>query len=174
MSEPASYVYFIQSGDAGAIKIGVSNNVYKRLSLLQTGSSEKLTLIGCTHGDAALEKQMHVTLAAFRTRGEWFEPHPFVIDHINSFPRVIENLRFIPIRLKEPKNAFQAWRYSKRLTLEQVAVMIGVSHAQLCRIENGKSMPGWPLLKALHEVSDGVVTPNDFAAFMRDSKSEAA
>jgi hypothetical protein len=66
------YVYFIQAGSQGPIKIGVADDVEYRLSELQTGNAETLHIVGCVPGDGRLEKELHRRLASVRIRGEWF------------------------------------------------------------------------------------------------------
>jgi hypothetical protein len=55
------------------VKIGFAADVPRRLAQLQTGATEPLTLLavipGCT---MKLEKILHVRLAEYRERGEWF------------------------------------------------------------------------------------------------------
>lgn len=75
------YVYFIQGGEGGPIKIGTGNNLRVRLKHLQIGNPQKLRV---THKIAmpsrkeafALEKQLHAEFAVWRLEGEWFEPVP--------------------------------------------------------------------------------------------------
>ena len=43
----------------------------------------------------------------------------------------------------------RAWRKSNKLTLEQVALDIGIPLPTLCRIEQGKAMDGRTLLLVL-------------------------
>lgn len=69
-----SFVYFIQAGDDGPIKIGVAHDPEWRLQDLQIGSHQKLRLIGTVEGDKQLERAFHERLAHLRIRGEWFKP----------------------------------------------------------------------------------------------------
>ena len=73
LKQGISYVYFIQSEQTGAIKIGVSTSPKDRLATLQTGSSDNLCLLGSTPGDIALEKQLHLKFSRYSIGGEWFE-----------------------------------------------------------------------------------------------------
>lgn len=73
------FVYFIQEGKGnhGYIKIGVSNNVNKRLDSLQTGNPRKLTLMASIKCDTPnnayrLEKKLHKKFKSQCIRGEWF------------------------------------------------------------------------------------------------------
>lgn len=64
-------VYVIRSGRH--VKIGYTKNAPKsRLSYLQIGSAEKLTLVATIQGSPALEKRLHVHFADLRANGEWF------------------------------------------------------------------------------------------------------
>ena len=76
---PSAYVYFIQLGQSGPIKIGVANDVDSRLMTLQTANPSKLTAIakiGCKSKTDAymLEKDLHRKFSHLRQKGEWFNP----------------------------------------------------------------------------------------------------
>lgn len=73
------YVYFMQG--AGLVKIGVANDVGKRMRDLQCGSPILLSLIGFMVGDERHEKDLHVKFAHLRQHGEWF----LLNDEITSF-----------------------------------------------------------------------------------------
>lgn len=76
-----SDLYFIQSA-AGPIKIGVSNNVAKRLKGLQTSNPHKLTVLAIVRGGALMEFEYHQRFADHRLEGEWFDPHPDILAEI--------------------------------------------------------------------------------------------
>ncbi len=72
-------VYFIAENenknyDALRIKIGISKNVSKRLSQLQTGSPYKLKLMGWieSNNDKALERELHKKYSNYNSHLEWF------------------------------------------------------------------------------------------------------
>lgn len=67
------YLYFIQSYKNGAIKIGRSNDPFKRLKQLQTGNQEKLHLVFYIENMGEKEKYLHNYLKEFRINGEWFK-----------------------------------------------------------------------------------------------------
>lgn len=72
-----SYVYFIQRGSSGPIKIGKSTgNPKERLRELQISSPERLYLIGFIHG---VERDVHERFATLRISGEWFSPNEDLI-----------------------------------------------------------------------------------------------
>lgn len=72
------YVYFIQAGENGPVKIGVANSVERRLDQLQTGNHLKLTIlkkIKCLSKINAfyVESELHHEFRKYRIRGEWFK-----------------------------------------------------------------------------------------------------
>lgn len=66
-------IYFIQA-ENGLIKIGVSENVTRRLESLQAMSPLELELIGTCPGDYRAEGRLHERFREYATKGEWFEP----------------------------------------------------------------------------------------------------
>jgi hypothetical protein len=66
------FVYFIQAGENGPIKIGWSENPEMRLAQLQGAHHEDLSLLLTVNGDKALEGRLHFRLEQHRLRGEWF------------------------------------------------------------------------------------------------------
>jgi len=71
---PHTWLYFIQAGENGPIKIGVSEKPFVRLESLQTAHFEQLRLIGFAWAKLADERALHEHFAAHRIRGEWFTP----------------------------------------------------------------------------------------------------
>ena len=72
------YLYFIRAGNRGAIKIGIANNIERRVATLQTGNPFKLNVIALIPCDsrqhaAELEKQIHRFFVKQNIRGEWFQ-----------------------------------------------------------------------------------------------------
>jgi len=68
----ADYVYFIQSGSDGPVKIGRSIKPKRRLPQLQTGNPDELILRHVIPGDLAAEQRLHHRFEPARIRGEWF------------------------------------------------------------------------------------------------------
>lgn len=68
------FVYFIQAGLNGPIKIGWSANVKQRLAAAQVDNHEELILRAMTPGGPAIEERLHVVFEAAWIRGEWFRP----------------------------------------------------------------------------------------------------
>lgn len=69
-----AFLYFIQAGEEGPIKIGIAANVTKRLDMLQTGNPEKLRIVGLLECHDSLEKVLHGRFRDGHIRGEWFDP----------------------------------------------------------------------------------------------------
>lgn len=77
-----SWVYFVQAGSDGPIKIGVSADPVRRLHLLQTNHYAALSILGVIPGDQRLEAHLHVQFREWRIRDEWFEPVAELLDYI--------------------------------------------------------------------------------------------
>jgi hypothetical protein len=67
-------VYFIQAGDEGPIKIGISGSPVGRVSALQVSVAEKLRLLAHIPGGRPCEMALHKFYRRERIRGEWFRP----------------------------------------------------------------------------------------------------
>jgi len=84
------WIYFIQSGADGAIKIGYTEgSPYRRMKSIQCNSPQPLRLLGTKTAEskAALlsaEKRLHVAFATHHIHGEWFHPAPELLDYIAS------------------------------------------------------------------------------------------
>jgi hypothetical protein len=82
------YVYFLQAGEGGPIKIGFSaSSVERRLHGNQVGCPAPLTLLGVIEGDVQLERRFHVAFRSCALRGEWFKPHRRLISFIRTVAR---------------------------------------------------------------------------------------
>lgn len=71
----ATSVYLIGSRSGRPLKIGVSNNAARRLTMIQTGHPYRLRIIkswDAADGGAKAERRAHKALEAFRLSGEWF------------------------------------------------------------------------------------------------------
>jgi hypothetical protein len=65
------YVYFIQEGDAGNVKIGRAIDPVGRMATLQTGNPNHLTLIATIKGGDK-ERALHAKFKRYHINGEWF------------------------------------------------------------------------------------------------------
>lgn len=81
-----TYVYFLQSGDGGLIKIGKANDVKKRIAEIQRMSPVPLNvlcMIQCKNA-YQLESSIHNRFMRYRRHGEWFEPAKPICDFIKK------------------------------------------------------------------------------------------
>jgi hypothetical protein len=74
-----SWVYFVQRGTHGAIKIGSSDEPRGRLAALQSANDEELRLLLTVEGGEPLERVLHILCELDQKRGEWFHPNPLVL-----------------------------------------------------------------------------------------------
>jgi hypothetical protein len=84
-------VYFFRSGDR--VKIGISDRVQSRLYSVRTSCPEPVVLVWveeCRSRKAALhrERELHLSFAAYRLRGEWFQWCPEIDAHVNGPQRM--------------------------------------------------------------------------------------
>ena len=69
----STWVYFVEMGQDGPIKIGFSKDPEGRRSKLQTGAPEKMTILCCLESDRVLETALHRQLCRYKISGEWFQ-----------------------------------------------------------------------------------------------------
>lgn len=79
-----SFVYFIQRGLAGAIKIGYAKDPAHRLRDLQVGADKPLMLVAVVPGGIDLERALHREFTGARLTGEWFRPVPSLLARIRE------------------------------------------------------------------------------------------
>lgn len=73
------WIYAIQAGEAGPVKIGISRSPKQRLVTLQQANPERLRPLACWRDLPETEKVLHREFAAVRLAGEWFKPTPEVL-----------------------------------------------------------------------------------------------
>jgi hypothetical protein len=76
------WIYFIQWGDGGPIKIGFSDRPDERLAALSTGSPVPLRLLGQMRGNRGLEQALHRKFEEDRVRREWFHPSGALLQYV--------------------------------------------------------------------------------------------
>jgi hypothetical protein len=71
-------VYFIQGERTKLVKIGVTDDIERRMATLRLMSPDKLTLIGVVvcKKSGGMERALHDRYAEARAHGEWFYPVP--------------------------------------------------------------------------------------------------
>lgn len=78
-------VYFIQENSKeGYIKIGSSDNVFSRLSLLEAGNPHGLNLLAAMEGGVLEERATQRKFVHLLVRGEWFRPGNVLLDFIEE------------------------------------------------------------------------------------------
>lgn len=98
-------VYFLLDG-SGRVKIGVTNDVSRRMSGVQTGCSTELSLIRFIEGAGPkVERWLHRKFSAHRVQGEWFNFSDEMMevtppDEVPDVPRVVKR-RDVRLTLKE-------------------------------------------------------------------------
>lgn len=88
------FVYFIQAGLRGPIKIGWSSNVKQRMTSAQVDNHEELRLRVTAPGGPQIEARLHVVFNAAWIRGEWFHPVPELLELIEALE---EGATLLPI-----------------------------------------------------------------------------
>lgn len=83
--ENNSFVYFVQAGTHGPVKIGRAISPAKRLAELQTAHYSDLRIIyQTTENEIINESVLHGVFGPFNIRGEWFHPSPFIFEFIGD------------------------------------------------------------------------------------------
>lgn len=92
---PSKFVYFVQSGDEfGPVKVGVTNNISKRLEMLRTRTPDPLTCLatfdfGDEEGARWAEAMFHSLFAEERRpRSEWFDWTDDFVDLISGMRQI--------------------------------------------------------------------------------------
>jgi hypothetical protein len=67
------WIYFVQCGNAGSIKIGWARDPERRIAQLQTAQPSPLKMIGVLPGTQKAEREVQAMFAHGRMRGEWFK-----------------------------------------------------------------------------------------------------
>ena len=78
------YIYFVECGTSGRIKIGWALNPEARIKNLQTGSSTDLKILAAEPGTVKQEKLLHHRFSDHLWRGEWFRPHSRLLAYIDK------------------------------------------------------------------------------------------
>lgn len=84
-----SYIYFVLGQTTRRVKIGyTSRNVRDRLCDLQTGSPDRLILLGVIHAPFYFEAELHHALRPFHSHGEWYDLPSSIVKWIQRISRV--------------------------------------------------------------------------------------
>jgi hypothetical protein len=98
-TEKSGFIYAIKD-ESSRVKLGMADNVDKRLRELQTGNAEVLTIMYLWPVDnmRKAEAAVHTIFSAYRIRGEWFR-----LDH--TVEKLLAKIfRVTPMTDKEERN----------------------------------------------------------------------
>lgn len=113
MGNVVEFVYFVQRGENGPIKIGRSNNIKRRLSEFQVSNAEPMNILLALKGGRDLERAFHIKYDPYRQSGEWFAPVSHLLDEIRALGAAGLDARTQPgHRSKKP-------RYMRQRTIAQ-------------------------------------------------------
>jgi hypothetical protein len=121
-------VYMIRAGENGPVKIGVTDDVGKRLRNMQTGNSERLSVLRVFEGSADEERRLHARFLSLRLRGEWFHFSPELLDDLGlvEIPTLVAAPEPEPIIVRDNPVLFTA------AEIEERGRRIGISIATIC------------------------------------------
>lgn len=80
-------VYFVRESGMGAIKIGVSKQLNKRMSELSRILPYKIDLLATIAGGREVEWTLHNRFDHARIQREWFRPVPELLAYIEEIKR---------------------------------------------------------------------------------------
>jgi hypothetical protein len=124
-----SRIYFIQAGESGPIKIGVSLQVDKRLEGLRTSSPVCLRLLATKPGEQVDEWLLHKKLASHRLHGEWFDPHEDVLAEVSIALQFDQKIEKRPSMPKTPDQFARAAADEKFIRVSLIhAIRVGFAH----------------------------------------------
>lgn len=119
------YVYFVEAGEGGPIKIGVAIDVAARVKDLQSANPTPLRLIVSIPGGYEEEGRLHRRFADERLNSEWFrgdgEVRALALSLLHASPdeRTGTAEKEMAPRRREPKRAKKGRTRRRHLTPEQ-------------------------------------------------------
>jgi len=78
------FVYFVQAGEDGPIKIGWTQDIDRRIPELQTANARKLRLLGMVPGTLDTEAAFHARFSHLRLEAEWFRSSAEIFDFLQE------------------------------------------------------------------------------------------
>lgn len=133
-----SSVYFIRCTASGLIKIGLSENPWKRLSKMQSDSPGQLEMLGVVGGDIVTEAELHDRFSASRLRGEWFNPTDDLVAFVQDLPAPVGERRKT---------------YDPATSPTRLAAAVGIGKGHASNILSGKRDPGFDLALRIFAVT---------------------
>jgi hypothetical protein len=151
----STFVYAIYNPNKAEVKIGYSSDPLKRLSQLQTGTTDRLDLLFTFVGSNKEELQLHQELAAYRIRGEWFPYTDHVLKTLlkfvgRSYPEPVD---FIEDDTNEKiiEKAYelkQSRANRKNITIPELKKVIKSTDLSTQEIEAILLVAGWEIVKS--------------------------
>lgn len=160
-----SYVYFLRSEATRAIKIGVTRRPTKRMSALQGGTTDKLTLLGMIDGDVQMERSLHAEFAETRISGEWFKETAALIARVDG---LLGTYRVEPTEDSTPPDACtkQAAEWARKIEdaiAEQCVCTVQKARSEL----SAKSGISFGVLRHLRAGRISRISANDYLAIQQ-------
>lgn len=85
ISDPEpGYIYANIGMTSGLIKLGFTSNLRDRATNQKSGSGEDIEHIGHFPGSQSLERYLHERFRPIKHHGEWYYPHPDLLDYVLS------------------------------------------------------------------------------------------
>lgn len=171
-----SYVYFIQEGDVGPVKIGFTDRtITGRLNSLQHGNGRPLRFIGLQEGGRPEETRWHKRFHAFRLEREWFLASPELLAAIRSeciigarLDAIVQHHLRGRRALGENMAALHRWMDETGRTPEGIAEEIGWSPRVVVKSLLGHGYQrdglGMYLAAAVARISEGRFSVSDLVA----------
>jgi hypothetical protein len=107
-TEKIKHVYFLQCAETARVKIGVADDVDKRIAKIQAMSATELHYCGSIPSNGyELETHLHQKFAEYRTHGEWFHGEhvaDFINDMVKRYAAELEKLKVATAAQPEPTN----------------------------------------------------------------------
>lgn len=168
-----SFVYFVQAGTDGPVKIGKANDVEKRIAELQTGCPHKLELLVTVECADALakESEFHQQFASLRIdRSEWFRWSPALADAMWELKHNPTSDDDAPIFKTAPKEHWEPTAFHRDPMVNavlnvaaQLASLANATNGLLYGLKYGK-FEGMSIAEAIEVASKNVATGLDSLA----------
>jgi DNA-binding XRE family transcriptional regulator len=140
------YVYFVQGGTTGLIKIGSAKDPQRRMANMQSGCAERLDLLGMIPEDGRMsEGRLQAELSSTRVRGEWFTMSDRLREIIKSSSTIRDDSAFgLPVGTRIRTSGvlgslIKAYRIKRGLTQAELAAKMRVSRQWVVEVEHGKA-----------------------------------
>lgn len=83
-ADGSTEIYFIRESGMGAIKIGITEDLSRRISSMRSNTPHELTILGSVHAGKKLEVYLKWRFSGARIQGEWFRPIDGLVKYIEE------------------------------------------------------------------------------------------